>query len=89
MLKNQSVTISENGFNEEEETDGEGTSSLYSDDELSFLSLNEKPDRNLTLLDDYEIEELGYVSDPNHRSGLYTFPVLMERKRYRIVSVYG
>ncbi|CAM8901285.1 hypothetical protein QQ045_011110 [Rhodiola kirilowii] len=35
----------------------------------TFLSLSEKPDRNLALLDDYEAEELDNVVDPNHRSG--------------------
>lgn len=76
MFKSQLVSVSvredELIEEEEEETGGEGTSSSYSDDELSFLSLNEKPDRNLTLLDDYEMEELGYACDPNHRSGLYS-----------------
>lgn len=67
-----SVRVSEDEFIEEDETDGEGTSSSYSDDGSSFLSLNEKPDRNLTLLDDYEMEELGYTGDRNHRSGVYT-----------------
>ncbi|XP_021718049.1 uncharacterized protein LOC110685829 [Chenopodium quinoa] len=33
----------------------------------SFLSLSEKPDRNLALLDDYEMEERDF--DPNHKSG--------------------
>ncbi|KNA12587.1 hypothetical protein SOVF_124530, partial [Spinacia oleracea] len=33
----------------------------------SFLSLSEKPDRTLALLDDYEMEESDF--DPNHRSG--------------------
>lgn len=70
VLKNHTVFVSEDEFVNDEETDGEETSSSYSDDELSFLSLNEKPDRNLTLLDDYEMEELGYAVDPNHRSGL-------------------
>ncbi|RZC88548.1 hypothetical protein C5167_016410 [Papaver somniferum] len=37
-------------------------------DDDSYLSLNEKPDRNLALLDDYEMEELDFVVDPNHRS---------------------
>ncbi|KDP44597.1 hypothetical protein JCGZ_22179 [Jatropha curcas] len=47
----------ENGdFDEEEE-------------ESSILSLSVKPERNITLLDDYEMEELDYGSDPNHRSG--------------------
>lgn len=36
----------------------------------SSLSLSEKPDRNLALLDDYEMEELDSSnSNPNHRSG--------------------
>lgn len=34
----------------------------------SYLSLNEKPDRNVSLLDDYDLEELD-LPDPNHRSG--------------------
>ncbi|GJV85379.1 GTPase Era-like protein, chloroplastic [Tanacetum coccineum] len=46
---------------DEEGEDGYGTS--------SFLSLSSKPDRNMALLDDYEMEELGFVHDPNHRSG--------------------
>lgn len=45
----------------EEEEDGYGTS--------AFLSLSSKPDRNMAMLDDYEMEEFDYVSDPNHRSG--------------------
>ncbi|XP_043713960.1 GTPase ERA-like, chloroplastic [Telopea speciosissima] len=43
--------------------------SCYSDDEFSFLSLSDKPDRNLALLDDYEMEELNFETDSNHRSG--------------------
>lgn len=42
------------------------------DDELEIsglLSLSEKPDRNMTLLDDYEFEELDPTPNPNHRSG--------------------
>ncbi|KAF5768917.1 putative GTP-binding protein Era [Helianthus annuus] len=35
----------------------------------TFLSLSSKPDRNMAMLDDYEMEELGYSHDPNHRSG--------------------
>ncbi|KAF5736017.1 GTPase Era [Tripterygium wilfordii] len=46
---------------EEEDNDGYELDS-------GFLSLSEKPDRNMALLDDYEIEELDY-SDPNHHSG--------------------
>lgn len=43
------------------------------DDDMSFLSLSEKPDRNLGLLDDYETEELDYDCGPNHRSGSSPF----------------
>lgn len=39
----------------------------------TFLSLSEKPDRNIALLDDYELEEFDFASDPNHRSGKYTY----------------
>ncbi|KAL5819292.1 hypothetical protein ACOSQ4_023134 [Xanthoceras sorbifolium] len=45
---------------------------LSEDDELPLLSLSEKPDRNMALLDDYEIEEFDYASSPpnnNHKSG--------------------
>ena len=48
----------EESFEEEED---------YEDDSSSFLSLSEKPDRNLALLDEYEIEENDF--DSNHRSG--------------------
>ncbi|KAL4577650.1 hypothetical protein LXL04_013761 [Taraxacum kok-saghyz] len=46
---------------EEDDEDAYGTS--------AFLSLSSKPDRNMAMLDDYEMEELGYLADPNHRSG--------------------
>lgn len=49
---------------EEDEDGDEATSSSM------LLSLSIKPDRNIALLDDYEMEEMDYVSDdPNHRSG--------------------
>ncbi|XP_071735291.1 GTPase ERA-like, chloroplastic [Rutidosis leptorrhynchoides] len=49
---------------EEDEEDVYGTSSS------AYLSLSSKPDRNMAMLDDYEMEEqLGYDLDPNHRSG--------------------
>lgn len=54
-----------NEYEEEEEEEKASTS----DDESSFLSLSGKPERNMALLDDYEMEEIGYDSDPNHRSG--------------------
>ncbi|KAG4179256.1 hypothetical protein ERO13_A10G096100v2 [Gossypium hirsutum] len=40
-----------------------------SGDDSSFLSLSEKPDRNMALLDEYELEELDFTSPTNHRSG--------------------
>ncbi|XP_058087634.1 GTPase ERA-like, chloroplastic isoform X1 [Magnolia sinica] len=52
---------------EEEATDSRAWSSAS--DEYAFLSLSEKPDRNLAMLDDYEMEELDLETDPNHRSG--------------------
>ncbi|KAE7999963.1 hypothetical protein FH972_004338 [Carpinus fangiana] len=61
----RSLIFSEEQYDSEE--DAETTS--YSEDESSFLSLSVKPDRNMALLDDYEMEELDYPSDPNHRSG--------------------
>lgn len=48
---------------DEEEEDGYGTPAI--------LSLSSKPDRNMAMLDDYEMEELGYLADPNHRSGQF------------------
>ncbi|KAL8473857.1 hypothetical protein ACS0TY_030641 [Phlomoides rotata] len=48
---------------DEEECDDETTSSM-------LLSLSMKPDRSMSLLDDYEMEEMDFVPDnPNHRSG--------------------
>ncbi|EPS63982.1 hypothetical protein M569_10798, partial [Genlisea aurea] len=41
-----------------------------SESPASFLSLNVKPERNVVLLDDYELEEMDLAAgDPNHRSG--------------------
>lgn len=51
--------------------DSDSSSSLEDDDDLSFLSLSEKPDRNMALLDDYEAEELDFDSQSDHRSGLF------------------
>ncbi|XP_062000531.1 GTPase ERA-like, chloroplastic [Rosa rugosa] len=59
------VSEQQNGEQEEDE-DSEYS---YSDEDSSLLSLSEKPDRNMAMLDDYEIEELDYATDPNHRSG--------------------
>ncbi|XP_014505741.1 GTPase ERA-like, chloroplastic [Vigna radiata var. radiata] len=49
---------------QEEEED-----SYFDDDDSSFLSLSDKPDRNMALLDDYETEELDFDTGPDHRSG--------------------
>lgn len=53
---------------EEVQEEGEGEAP-YLDDDMSILSLSEKPDRNMALLDDYETEELDFDCGPNHRSG--------------------
>ncbi|XP_051140344.1 GTPase ERA-like, chloroplastic [Andrographis paniculata] len=40
------------------------------DTSSTLLSLSMKPDRNMSLLDDYEMEEMDFEADnPNHRSG--------------------
>lgn len=57
------------GNEQEHDVQDEEEASSYSDDGSSFLSLSEKPDRNMALLDDYEIEELDFEPDPNHQSG--------------------
>lgn len=73
--KKQRLWIREQEFNrdedEEEEDDDEEETSI-SGDESSFLSLSVKPDRSMALLDDYEMEELDYSSNPNHRSGQFS-----------------
>ncbi|PON99615.1 GTP-binding protein Era [Trema orientale] len=73
LSKAQQLRVSEqenDGAEEDEddEEEEEAEVSSYSDEESSFLSLSVKPDRNMALLDDYELEELDY-NDPNHRSG--------------------
>ncbi|KAF5196716.1 Gtpase era-like protein [Thalictrum thalictroides] len=60
--------LQRNQLVEEEEENNERES--FSDDEDSaLLSLSVKPDRNMALLDDYEMEELDFQTDPNHKSG--------------------
>lgn len=61
---------------QQQQEDEEEQTASFSDDDASFLSLSEKPDRNLGLLDDYETEELGYDCGPNHRSGLCSISYL-------------
>ncbi|KAG6430391.1 hypothetical protein SASPL_108456 [Salvia splendens] len=52
---------------EEVEVDEDGDEATSSS---MLLSSSIKPDRNIALLDDYEMQEMDYVSDdPNHRSG--------------------
>ncbi|KAF2531528.1 hypothetical protein F2Q70_00031210 [Brassica cretica] len=56
-------------------------------DEASLLSLSMKPDRNMALLDDYEMEEeLGHTPpDTNHRTMiLYYTPGVIEKKMHRL-----
>ncbi|CAJ1942517.1 unnamed protein product [Sphenostylis stenocarpa] len=53
----------------EVEEEQEQEDSYLDDDDSSFLSLSDKPDRNTTLLDDYETEELDFDVGPDHRSG--------------------
>lgn len=61
------LRIEEHEYDTEEEEAEETTS--YSDDDSSFLSLSEKPDRNMVMLDDDEMEEIHSASVANHRSG--------------------
>ncbi|MQM04731.1 hypothetical protein Taro_037529 [Colocasia esculenta] len=49
-------------------TSSPSSSSPYAVATAAFLSLSEKPDRSLALLDEYEMDELD-PPDPNHRSG--------------------
>ncbi|KAH1047741.1 hypothetical protein J1N35_038525 [Gossypium stocksii] len=53
----------------EEDEDEDEDEDEISGDDSSFLSLSEKPDRNMALLDEYELEELDFTSPTNHRSG--------------------
>ncbi|XP_042497900.1 GTPase ERA-like, chloroplastic isoform X2 [Macadamia integrifolia] len=52
-----------------QETEKLARTSCSDDDEFPFLSLSDKPDWNSALLDDYEMEELNFQTDSNHRSG--------------------
>lgn len=54
-----------------QEAEAEEEQDLYLDnhDDSSFLSLSDKPDRNMAMLDEYETEELDFHSGPDHRSG--------------------
>lgn len=74
MKEQPQMRISEQGFDddgdeEDEEDEEDEDEESLSGDESSYLSLTEKPDRQMALLDEYEVEELDYSSDPNHKSG--------------------
>ncbi|KAJ0236594.1 GTPase ERA-like [Hirschfeldia incana] len=58
------MEVEQGQLGEEEEED-------MGEEEASLLSLSMKPDRNMALLDDYEMEELGHSPPPHtsHRSG--------------------
>lgn len=54
-------------LDDEDGAEDEDGSSSHSNS--TVLSLSVKPDRNLALLDDYEMDEFDALPDPNHRSG--------------------
>ncbi|GFY80367.1 GTP-binding protein Era-like protein [Actinidia rufa] len=80
-----SLAEGEGEYEDEDGEEEEVTTSLDGDDEVDddesslsgFLSLSVKPDRNMALLDDYELEELDALPDPNHRSGSFSPPSLL------------
>ncbi|XP_068638205.1 GTPase ERA-like, chloroplastic [Aristolochia californica] len=69
--RSQELLLEKHFFNQSKMSneDDESTSWSSLSEESRFLSLTEKPDRNFTVLDDYEMEELDIDADPNHRSG--------------------
>ncbi|KAF7809710.1 GTPase ERA-like, chloroplastic isoform X1 [Senna tora] len=69
-LKKENLWVSEQVYSTESEGVEEPDTSSSLEDDLSFLSLSEKPDRNMALLDDYEAEEFDYDSQTDHRSEL-------------------
>ncbi|KAJ8770697.1 hypothetical protein K2173_021344 [Erythroxylum novogranatense] len=70
LCSERNLWISEQEFDDEYlEDDEEEEMDLSGNDESSFLSLSMKPDRNMTVLDDYEMEELDLSTDPSHKSG--------------------
>ncbi|KAG6399583.1 hypothetical protein SASPL_141064 [Salvia splendens] len=67
VLRSSRYYVQSRDEEEEVEVDEDGDEATSSS---MLLSLSIKPDRNIALLDDYEMEEMDYVSDdPNHRSG--------------------
>lgn len=72
---NQQQLLQHQEFNLEE--DPHSLVEEEEDDESSFLSLSEKPDRTMALLDDYETEELDFdASSADHKSGLLLVMIL-------------
>ncbi|KAH9711317.1 GTPase ERA-like [Citrus sinensis] len=73
--EHQSLVLSEKEVQQQKlwsnqrEMDLDDGDEMEFDDASSFLSLSEKPDRNMASPDDYEIEEFDYASHPNHKSG--------------------
>ncbi|KAI4327634.1 hypothetical protein L6164_020071 [Bauhinia variegata] len=63
------VWVSEREFNNQIEEMEEAQTSSDFEYDLSVLSLSEKPERNMGLLDEDEAEELDYESHSDHRSG--------------------
>jgi hypothetical protein len=57
---------------DDEQEEEEGEVATWSRKPVSLLSLNSKPNRNLSLLDEYEMEE----RDASHKSGLYPLSYL-------------
>lgn len=75
-IRQRGLRRTEVGREREEEDDDEEVDEEESNsgDEANFLSLSMKPDRNVALLDEYEMEELDYSAEPNHRSGMFSVP---------------
>lgn len=82
--EHQSLVLSEKEVQQQKlwsnqrEMDLDDGDEMEFDDASSFLSLSEKPDRNMASPDDYEIEEFDYASHPNHKSGEFlvcSFPI--------------
>lgn len=74
--REQQFDFSYGGYYYSSDVDGDGERYVEDDEEAlssssatAFLSLSDKPDRNLALLDDYEVEENDFDPNSNHRSG--------------------
>ncbi|PIA55805.1 hypothetical protein AQUCO_00700256v1 [Aquilegia coerulea] len=71
QVRNREILLETQQFhrNQIEEEEIDERNDLSDDEDSALLSLSEKPDRNMALLDDYEMEELDFQTDPNHKSG--------------------